>query len=317
MTLLYPLIFIYRILNKIDKSLKIRRRKSLDKPVISIGNLEMGGVGKTQIVEYIANRLINSGKRVAILSRGYGGKFKGIVVADNEKAGDEVRMLKMKIPKAIVIAHPCRYMAKEILKINKTEIDIYLLDDGFQHYQLKRDIDIVLLDWKNPNANGFFPMGSCREDLSSLRRADMIIFTRAEKNQITGFDIKKFYKNELNFCDFKFKKILFNGNELDKDRRYFLLTAIAKPYKLLDSLKREKINIIDYKFFRDHHRYTDKDINQIKNNMLEKECEFLLTTYKDIVKINIPAAIIESELIWLNKDGEENLFRRIRKYAEF
>jgi tetraacyldisaccharide 4'-kinase len=167
------------------------RTRKLSIPVISIGNLTVGGTGKTPTTIYLARLLQGMGKRVGVLSRGYRGAASGDanVVSDGEKlrlgpgeAGDEPFLIAEKLPGIIVLTGKDRGLAGEYAQKNFL-IDVALLDDGFQHIKLKRDLDILLLDGINPLGNGYLlPRGNLREPPESIRRAHLVLVTHASKN---------------------------------------------------------------------------------------------------------------------------------------
>jgi len=270
------------------------KRKKLPVPVISIGNLSVGGTGKTPVTIYLAKSFQKKGYTVAVLSRGYKRKSSGTVVVRNkekiltrwEEAGDEPFLIALNgIP---VVVSKSRYEAgkKAIKEINP---DILILDDGFQHYQLYRDLDILVFDAVKPFwEDNLLPAGRLREPASFYRFADLIVANRLNKSknpdEITGFlkkTGKKFFiskenlkeitnlkeKKDLSFL--KGKKIgIFSG--LGNNEQFFH-TAL----KLSDDVGFE---IIEKKSFPDHYDYTRLPLNS--------KPDLYLTTEKDIIKIS-------------------------------
>lgn len=167
--------------------------RRLPRPVVSIGNIAAGGTGKTPVTAHIARLLIGQGLSVAVLSRGYGGTLEGrcAVVSDGtsmlmtaEECGDEPYLLASTMPGLIVVIGPDRYQAG-CLALERLNVDIFLLDDGFQHLRLQRDLDILLLDCAKPFGNGWtLPAGLLREPPAAVRRADLIIRTRCPEVDI-------------------------------------------------------------------------------------------------------------------------------------
>ena len=162
----------------------IFRIEEIDVPIISVGNLSTGGTGKTPFVEFLLRYLLGKDKIVAVLSRGYGRKTRGTVVIDQstlahctaESVGDEPYQIARKFPGAIVIVDESRVRGARIAK-EKYRVDAIILDDGFQHRALKRNLDIVMIDGKNPITEmAMLPAGLRREPLVALRRADLLIF---------------------------------------------------------------------------------------------------------------------------------------------
>ena len=159
-------------------------------PVISVGNLTFGGTGKTPFVEFLARRMRFEGYRPAILSRGYGRRSRGVVVVSvgegplvaAEIGGDEPVALAARLPGVAVVVGERRVAAGEVAALLNT--DLFLLDDGFQHLALARDVNLLLLDSKDPFGGGkLFPAGRLREPLAAIERADAIIFTRAARGE--------------------------------------------------------------------------------------------------------------------------------------
>ena len=159
---------------------------NLGRPVISVGNLTVGGTGKTPAVAMLAKYFIARGKRVVVLSRGYGGTLRGeAIVSDGEtlflsvaEAGDEPYLLASTVPRLMAVVGANRFRAGK-LAMEKLAPDIFILDDGFQHLRLKRTLDILLLDSRRPFGNGrTLPAGLLREPVSAAVRADIIIHTR-------------------------------------------------------------------------------------------------------------------------------------------
>ena len=173
----------------------IFRVKRLPLPVISVGNITMGGTGKTPTVILIARELMARGKRVAVLTRGYGGSLEGEtrIVSDGEKlflspaeAGDEPCLLASSLPGLMVVMGSDRYRAG-CLALKELSPDCFILDDGFQHQRLGRDLDILLLDGTAPFNNGWtLPAGFLREPISAVSRADLVILTRCTEADITA-----------------------------------------------------------------------------------------------------------------------------------
>ncbi len=310
--ILTPLSVIYRIGNELDKIVKLSFSVKLSKPVISVGNLEFGGTGKSPLVEYIAQILSSRGLKVAILSRGYKGHYRGIVRSEMKEAGDEARMFAKDLNDVVVSVHPDRRKAARIIEMSGVDVDLYILDDGFQHYVLRRELDIVLLDWRYQGYPNIFPKGRLRENISSLKRADIVIFTRASSANFphAWTDIREYYKGMILYFDFAVENITFESKILPEGKRYFLITGIAKPQYLLNSLKEKKINIVGYEFFPDHHNFIEKDFSEA----LKNKVDHILVTKKDKVKIDIPVAVVESGIKW-HGTSEEKLWERINNYV--
>jgi len=230
-TLLKPIELLWRGVNRLRRVLYRRgilKRKRLPRPVISVGNLAAGGAGKTPAVITIARYLDKRGFRVAILTRGYGrgGNAPGLVTSlDAARFGDEPVLLKSKLKNIDVIVGSKRYQnARQFLSQN--DCDLFILDDGFQHLQLARDVDLVIDSGR----------GVMREGRSALADADFVI----QRN------LRIVVPEQLT------------------SRPLFAFAGLADNEQFFDSLRSQGLNVIGTKSFRDHHRYTGADVASIK-----------------------------------------------------
>jgi tetraacyldisaccharide 4'-kinase len=230
--LLKPLELLWRGVNRLRRALYRRgilKSRRLPRPVISIGNLAAGGAGKTPAVITIARYLDKRGFRVAILTRGYGrsGSASGLVTSlDAARFGDEPVLLKSKLKTIDVIVGSKRY-ENALQFLNQNECDLFILDDGFQHLQLARDVDVVIDAGR----------GVMREGRSALADADFVI----QRN------LRLAVPEQL------------------ISRRLFVFAGLADNEQFFDSLRDQGLTIVGTKGFRDHHRYTASDIAAIKN----------------------------------------------------
>lgn len=272
--------------------------KKVDAYVVSVGNLTTGGVGKTPVVAEIAKHYFENGEKVAIISRGYGGKLKGLnVISDGEKiffeadlAGDEPHWLA-KNTKAVVITSPSRYAGAKFAIDNFGATKI-ILDDGFQHRKLHRDLDIVLIDSEKGFGNeNLLPAGPLREGLEAFNRIDKLVVvskntdhTRAEKYaKIMG----KKLKMGTVVC-YTEPDCLYNIFDKDEhagwdyhptDNKLVAFSAIAQPQQFYAFLKDFDISkTVD---FDDHHNYTQNDVDQL----LKTGIKTFVTTEKDAGKL--------------------------------
>jgi tetraacyldisaccharide 4'-kinase len=295
---LSPLSFLYKILSTANR--KLTKSKKLPKPVISIGNITWGGSGKTPLVIELAKFIISQNKKVAILTRGYGRKNtdKAVLVkrdTDPKDCGDEPLLISKSVPTAAVIVGANRY--ENALTFQK-EInpDIYILDDGFQHWKIQRDLDIVCINAPNPFGNNLLiPAGILRENLSALKRAGLIIITNADmisegklaqlKKQI--FDLTGKKALAVFYGDYEIKKLNLMDN-FDYDRLnnnpVYALSGIGFAQGFLNSLKNANIKIKDSFIMRDHKKYSRQDLEKIFEEIGTEG--ILITTAKDAVKIN-------------------------------
>jgi len=250
--------------------------------IISVGNLTLGGTGKTPFVINLAETLRdNLKKEVAILIRGYG--------------WDEQAMLKRSLPEMPILVGEDRAKAAH-RSIKLYGSDTAILDDGFQYRQLHRDLDIVLIDSRNPFGNGhLFPRGILREPKESVRRADIAVFTKVNKSAVDLNMMKEGLKRingKLNFLEAVHKPIYFydtRGKRLElsviEGKRLMLISSIGDPGYFEDIMKDLKANVVEHIVFEDHHDYTESDIERIMQKCDERSFDMIITTEKDIVKL--------------------------------
>lgn len=291
--------------------------------VISVGNITLGGTGKTPLVVTLARNLNDSGKKVAVLSRGYGG---------DRVTSDEVELLKKRLPCVPVLVGRDRIKtareADESLKA-----DVILLDDGFQHWRLKRDLDIVTLDINDPFGNGrLIPRGTLREPLSSLKRADIFVLTKVgfEGDSIAKAQGLKARLGVINadaavFTSSYIPSRLFDvaGPEELKlsfidNKKIALVCAIGEPESFEDTAKALGADIVLRSFFMDHHKYTENDIKKIIDECKVKEIDVVLTTEKDTPRLTHLSSLVTHNSIRLlalgiemKIDNEEKFFGRL------
>ena len=268
--------------------------------VISIGNITTGGVGKTPFTLEIAKYYLSLNKKVAIISRGYGAKLsnkKPNLISDGSGAlfpatvaGDEPVWLSNNCKGAYVVTCASRIKAEKFLK-EKYNPDIIILDDGFQHRKLKRDLDILLVDAKNKFGNGYtLPAGPLRESLSGIKRADKIIVVNKSfetQNALKYCDyLKKRYRKSIYMCKIV-PDIAYNiyiGEVLPKDTKIMAFSAIGQSAGFYDFLKKD-FRLIAVLEFEDHHTYEPDDISKIIHFAQDENIESIVTTEKDAVKI--------------------------------
>jgi len=309
----------------------ILKTKNLSIPVISIGNLTAGGTGKTPTIIMIAELLKGMGKKVAVLSRGYKGKAEGEinVVSDGDKillnpleSGDEPYMMAARLKGIPVITGSDRYKTGKYA-IEKFGTKIILLDDGYQHVQLDRNFNILLLDSNSPFGNGYLlPRGTLREPVSYINRADMVIFTKSEilnpKSEILNLKnipICKCHYVSEGFVDINCNKdISLDGV---KGKKGFAFCGIASPKSFNNSLTEAGINIGGFVSFEDHYQFSRDDIDSLISKAKETGSEILITTEKDAVRLKGFEPI--SFPIWILKirmeisEGKEILLSKIRE----
>ena len=287
--------------------------KRLPCPVISIGNITVGGSGKTPMTIYLAEFIGRFGYSVAIISRGYKGKAEKIggVVSDGriicmgpDKAGDEPLMIAKRLKTVPVIVGQNRYKAG-VLAIKEFNPDVLLLDDGFQHLKLNRDINLVLLDSKEPFGNThLFPRGTLRETASALERGDAVILTRSDVGKPAALgQIKNYVPKKPVFHSFHTPYIykIITGNSLQspdrlnisskydfdifKSKRVFAFSGIASNDHFRRTIESFKCKLENFSGFPDHHPYSYRELDEIVKSSMNLSAEFIFTTEKDYVRI--------------------------------
>ncbi len=270
--------------------------------VISVGNLTVGGTGKTPLVERLARILQEGGYHVAVLSRGYGRRKKGTAVVSDghriqatpEEAGDEPILLAERLRGVPVIVGKDRVKSGR-LAIENWGSGVLLLDDGFQHRRIKRDLDLMVLDVTRPWGNRrLLPAGPLREPLSSLQRADVIVFTRIDE----PIDVERQISRVREFTDIPIllarHRPLKWISSLDakaypleclKGKRILGFAGIGNPKAFQKSLEALGVETVQFLRYRDHHWYTRKDVKKIIQKAEEKGAEAVVTTEKDSVRL--------------------------------
>jgi len=283
--------------------------------IISIGNISMGGTGKTPFTILLAKHFIGKGKKVCILSRGYKGNigYETHVISDGknilvgpDKAADEPYMMAVNCPEAIVITGKERFRSYDYAE-KHFKPDVYLLDDGFQHRRMKRDIDICLLDHKRPVSTGFmFPFGYLREPASGLSRADIVVFTRADDVTIPEKVAKHVKDKPVFFSNIKMLGLYNVDGKADIDlagKKVFAFAGIASPKKFFKFIKSMGAEIVGRKVYSDHHSYNGTDTYVVERKAREIEAEIIVTTEKDYVKLPDD---VKANMYYLKIDIEVN-----------
>lgn len=280
---------------------------SLPVPVISVGNLSVGGTGKTPMVIYLAQRLQSMGKKVAIISRGYKRKTTGtLVVSDGEQilaaweeAGDEPYLMAKRLPTVSVVVDEVRYRGG-LHAVERFNPDVILLDDAFQHRHLERDMDIVLLNSQEPpQAYKLLPYGKLREPWFHLRRADIVFWTKvnlwtgsssrgphaAVKSKVLQAKVPVFSSRMA--AGTLLKDSAGNSTPLVqiKGRKVYLFCGIGDPESFRSLLQRAGAEIIGFRVFEDHHHYIRAEVEGILQDAAALGVEMVITTEKDSFKI--------------------------------
>jgi tetraacyldisaccharide 4'-kinase len=287
----------------------------LSKPVVSVGNITAGGTGKTPMVALLARYCMGRGKRVAVLSRGYGGSLHGEtrIVSDGQKvlltaceAGDEPFMLASGNPGLIVVIGPDRYKAG-VFAQDRLDPDIFILDDGYQHIRLHRDLNILLLDCLRPFGNGnVLPAGLLREPRSATERADLIIYTRCGEKQpvdeVPDIPVCRATHLLTGVVPLSGGELLPLSHLLHLQGLAF--AGIAEPSSFFTMLEEAGMKICAQLIFPDHCRYDNVEIMKIRSALDSDGADYLITTRKDAVKLsshldnldNVYVAVLEVKI---------------------
>lgn len=301
--------------------------------IISVGNISLGGTGKTPMTIKIANRYLDMGKKVCILSRGYKGGlgYDVNVISDGQTifheppmAADEPYMMAVNCKGAVVITGKERKDAYNLAE-ERYSPDIYILDDAFQHKRMPRDADVLLLDHRRPVSTGLpFPFGYLREIPMGIERADVVVFTRATYNKVPH-RAKMFVKDKpVFFSKIKFLGLEYKGKLMQYEdyhaERAFVFAGIAGSTGFFHFMDAQGVNIAGKKGFGDHYNYTEGDIQRLMQKAERKGATMMVTTEKDIVKIpdeykdRFAVAKIEPELN--DEEGFWNTLDEILSKAE-
>ena len=277
----------------------IIKSNSFNIATISIGNITVGGTGKTPHTEYIV-RLLKDKYNIAVLSRGYGRKSKGFLKADHSTPmtliGDEPKLIKNKFPNVDVCVCEKRVNGISNIITGNKEVDVILLDDAYQHRHVKPGLNILLVDYNRPIwQDCVIPFGRLRESSNGLQRADMAIITKCDKITTEEREwCKRYIKKEKDIPVF-FTAMQYGSlyrmddkeplKEIEKNTNILLVTGIANPYPLRKEIENLGAKVCT-KQYHDHHNFSDNDIKDIisAHEALGKE-SIIITTEKDAVRL--------------------------------
>jgi len=275
---------------------------SLGTPVISIGNISAGGTGKTPLVEFTARLLLNRGISPLVISRGYKRKSTGILTvhdgkrfqaASSEISGDEPWLIASLLGNVPVIVGEDRYKAG-IYAEKRFSPDVIILDDGFQHRRLDRDLDIVVVDATNPWGNGFMlPGGPLREPVSALGRAGLVVLSRVNEAPGIGPTAAVITQHtSAPVCLSRYIPGSWSGlgdEKLDtgalKNSPVFAFTATGNPLSFKKTLITAGCDVRGFKSFPDHHWFTSEEFNRLAQAAHQTGSQCLVTTEKDMVRL--------------------------------
>ena len=292
------------------------------RPVISVGNITTGGTGKTPLVIDLAQRLVDRGHRPAVLLRGY---------RTHDGLSDEAQVIRSTLGQAAYVeVDPNRVAACRRVISSDPRVDVFLLDDGFQHRALKRDLDLVLIDATNPFGFGrVLPRGLLREPIANLRRADAVIITRSDQvkpETLRAVDqkveaitsrppIAHTVQAWSGFRDASSRRL---DLQAIRGRRVMGVCGIGNPSGFERSLRDGGADVVDWVVKPDHHRYTQQEVLELAQSARGLGAEFLVTTEKDWVKWQVMARVVTAGIAVLRPvlqvcylDGQERLMTAV------
>ncbi len=333
--ILFPFVPVYAAIIRLrnwffDKN--IFKTKRVNAKIISVGNINVGGSGKTPLVIYLADFLKSEKKKVGVLSRGYRRKSSGYkLVCDGEKilssvdeSGDEMfhTVLECKVPAAV---SENRLEGAERL-INETGINIILLDDAFQHRWIHRDINILIFEQRFLNETNFpnhflLPAGNLRENFDSVKRADIVVINRkfTEEKKIPGILEKYFNNKSVVTCYYKaigfvdMRRGTEHGLHEFEGQKSLVVAGIANPVSFLNILGQTKVDTQNKLIFVDHKDYSFKEVQRIRKEFYVTNSYSVVTTQKDAVKLmKFAKELDDIDVFYLKielKFDEEDKFR--------
>jgi len=270
--------------------------------VISVGNITVGGTGKTPFAIFLAQLMQALGKKVVVVSRGYKAQSKEILISNGQRiflspleAGDEGYLLAENLPGIPVLKEKKRYQGINFAW-KQFRPDIAILDDAFQHYALKRDLDIVLLDAERPFGNGhLLPRGVLREPISALNRAQAVVLTKIRDEKRIGglkqyliqrFPHLKIFTSTRKIETFsKLSLLPITNHQPSRTNSYLVFCGLARPQDFYHTCHDLGLHIAHFWSFSDHHFYTKNDIEMLIKKAKEKKVDAFITTEKDAVKL--------------------------------
>lgn len=306
--LLSPFVFIYNGVITVRNSFfdnSVFKSEKVGIKVISVGNITVGGSGKTPLVIFVTNLLKNAGYKVGVLSRGYGRRSKGFklvskgdeILTSVEECGDEIIQTVLECKVAAAVSENRVKGAKRLIK--ETNVNALVLDDAFQHRWIARDVDLVVIDQdflnrKTTLTHNLLPLGDLREGFESLKRADAIVLNRKFfnkeklseefKEHITGKKIFTAYYKAMSFVDVM-RKIEYSLEDF-KGQDSLVVSGIANPQSFLKILEKADVNTRNRLIFSDHKNYTAKEVQKIRKQFYTSNSHSVVTTEKDAVKLS-------------------------------
>ncbi len=274
------------------------RRRRLKQPVVSIGSLSVGGSGKTPVAAFVATLLRDVGERPAILSRGYGRQkaVDGVTVvrdvdgilADIEQAGDEPMMLAHALDRVVVAVSSERYLAGHFAEA-RLGATVHVLDDGFQHVQLERDVDILVMQAGELDGQSTLPSGRLREPLGVAVRAHALLISGATRSEAEVAGARLGVSTV-----FEFTRRLAGPVDIDPSRprvpltsetRVLCVAGIAQPERFFEDVRATGVTVVCELRYSDHHPFSVDDIRDIERKVNTTRVDLVLTTEKDLVRL--------------------------------
>lgn len=338
--ILLPLGVIYEALTRVRLALYragALHVERIERPVISVGNITVGGSGKTPLVAWLARAVAREDQRVCILTRGYGRidarrrvvvSDGGRVLSDARTGGDEPRLLAEQLLRLAAVISDADRVAAARWAIANLDSQVFILDDGFQHLRLARDLNILTLDATDPfGGNQLLPAGRLREPVRELARADCIVITRAELTS----DLKELCEEVRRLSNGRpvfvartkiigLKTLRPSASNVDemstmRNQRIGAFCALGNPQAFFTQLHAEGYDVGYTRAFRDHHIYTQHDLDTCGREASQRGARALITTAKDAVKLNalsspLPCFVLEIELAFDEEAALLDLVRR-------
>lgn len=280
--------------------------RRLERPVISVGNLSVGGTGKTPLVAFLARTLLKLGWKPGILTRGYGRRGRALIVlppaisgtareVDPRAVGDEPALLARALPEVPIVVCADRYrggrLAEEELNVN-----VHILDDGFQHLALARDVDLVVLDATQPLSDGaLLPAGRLREPVTALQRADVVVFSRTDlgdPERLMGCVAQinpraRMFRSTTKLCGLReFASGETSAPDAWRGESVQAFCGLGNPQAFFADLRRWGITAASEEIFPDHHLYTQTELDRLSEKAHQSGATALVTTEKDA--LNFP-----------------------------
>lgn len=306
--ILLPFVPVYSLLIKIRNwffDINVFKSRKVNAGVISVGNLTVGGSGKTPMVIFLLNLLKKERKKVGVLSRGYGRKSTGyLLVSDSEKifpsvdnCGDEMYQTAMECKVAAAVSEKRVIGAQNLIR--ETGVDTIVLDDAFQHRWIDRDVNLLLFEQKflydkSIVNQSLLPTGIMREPFSAVKRADAVIINRkfSEAKDLTEPVRKYFTGKKIFYAHYKAIELV----DIKKGDRYglkefegqksLIVSGVANPYSFINVLAQTNVDTQNQIIFRDHKYYTLKEVQKIRKAFYSTNSHSVVTTEKDAVKLS-------------------------------